>query len=121
MRDRGWKGMPPALPDLDENLPQRLPGFQTRMGLPDPLQDDNLLKTSGRGILMMRTFMDQVDILSSGHGTTVRMIKKLTGIEPTRVVSPLLGFTPYYDTAPAEKSVGVSCSLHKTTPVGSVV
>lgn len=46
--------------------------------VPDPTKDENLLKTSGRGIFFMRNFMDEVD-WSSGPagGTTVRMIKKL--------------------------------------------
>ncbi len=46
--------------------------------VPDPTKDENLLKTSGRGIFFMRNFMDQVD-WSTGPtgGTFVRMIKKL--------------------------------------------
>jgi serine/threonine-protein kinase RsbW len=46
--------------------------------VPDPTKDENLLKTSGRGIFFMRNFMDEVD-WSAGPsgGTTVRMVKKL--------------------------------------------
>ena len=46
--------------------------------VPDPTKDENLLKTSGRGIFFMRNFMDEVEW--SAHpkgGTSVRMIKKL--------------------------------------------
>jgi serine/threonine-protein kinase RsbW len=46
-------------------------------GVPDPTDPQNLLKTSGRGILFMRTFMDEVEW--SHHpagGTVVRMVKK---------------------------------------------
>jgi serine/threonine-protein kinase RsbW len=45
--------------------------------VPDPTDPQNLLKTSGRGILFMRTFMDEVEW--SHHpegGTIVRMVKK---------------------------------------------
>ena len=45
--------------------------------VPDPTDPQNLLKTSGRGILFMRTFMDEVEW--SHHpdgGTLVRMVKK---------------------------------------------
>ncbi|MBD0325448.1 MAG: ATP-binding protein [Pyrinomonadaceae bacterium] len=45
--------------------------------VPDPTDPRNLLKTSGRGILFMRTFMDKVEW--SHHpdgGTIVRMVKK---------------------------------------------
>ncbi|MGB7925046.1 MAG: ATP-binding protein [Pyrinomonadaceae bacterium] len=45
--------------------------------VPDPTDQENVLKTSGRGIFFMRTFMDEVTW--SRHpagGTVVRMIKK---------------------------------------------
>lgn len=46
--------------------------------IPDPLAPENLLRTSGRGIFLMRTFMDEVDLkhLESG-GTEVTLVKKL--------------------------------------------
>jgi len=44
----------------------------------DPTNPDNLLKTSGRGILFMRTFMDEVVWTEHGEGgTVVRMSKRL--------------------------------------------
>jgi serine/threonine-protein kinase RsbW len=46
-------------------------------GVPDPTDPQNLMKTSGRGILFMRTFMDEIEW--SRHpagGTLVRMIKR---------------------------------------------
>ena len=44
--------------------------------VPDPLAQDNLLRVSGRGLLLMRTFFDQVEIASvEPHGTRVVMIK----------------------------------------------
>jgi len=43
----------------------------------DPTADENILKASGRGILFMRTFMDEVAWEHpEGGGTLVRMIKK---------------------------------------------
>jgi serine/threonine-protein kinase RsbW len=46
--------------------------------VPDPTKDENILRTSGRGIFFMRNFMDEVDWSADPKGgTTVRMIKKL--------------------------------------------
>ncbi|MFN2493121.1 MAG: ATP-binding protein [Pyrinomonadaceae bacterium] len=45
--------------------------------IPDPTREDNILKTSGRGIFFMRNFMDEVDWTVNADGTTARMIKKL--------------------------------------------
>ena len=36
--------------------------------VPDPLAEENLLKTSGRGIFLMRTFMDEFDVRRSTQG-----------------------------------------------------
>ena len=52
-------------------------GFNAQ-NLPDPTDPENLLKASGRGILFMRTFMDEVEwSRPAGGGTTVKMLKKL--------------------------------------------
>ena len=47
--------------------------------IPNPLNDDNLLKPSGRGIFYMRAFMDEVEFrtLSEG-GTEVYMVKRIS-------------------------------------------
>jgi serine/threonine-protein kinase RsbW len=42
----------------------------------DPLLPGNLLNPSGRGILMMREFMDDVEIASDDRGTSVKMVKR---------------------------------------------
>jgi len=43
----------------------------------DPTKEENILKSSGRGIFFMRNFFDEVDWSTSpGGGTTVRMIKR---------------------------------------------
>jgi serine/threonine-protein kinase RsbW len=45
--------------------------------IPDPTDAENLLKTSGRGILFMRSFMDTVEWQPHpAGGTVVRMTKK---------------------------------------------
>ena len=45
--------------------------------VPDPTDPSNILKTSGRGIFLMRTFMDDVQwSMRPEGGTTVRMVKK---------------------------------------------
>lgn len=46
--------------------------------VPDPLDQDSQLKSSGRGILFMRSFMDEL-MLRPGPdgGTEVRMVKKV--------------------------------------------
>lgn len=43
----------------------------------DPTKEENILKTSGRGIFFMRNFMDEVDwTIRPQGGTTVRMLKR---------------------------------------------
>jgi serine/threonine-protein kinase RsbW len=46
--------------------------------LPDPLSPENLLRQSGRGILLIRAFMDEFDLHPRpGGGTEVRLVKYL--------------------------------------------
>jgi len=46
--------------------------------VPDPLTDENLLKASGRGIFLMRTFMDEFEV-RKGHsgGAELVMSKRI--------------------------------------------
>lgn len=45
--------------------------------VPDPTAEENILKTSGRGIFFMRSFMDEVHwLIRPEGGTTVRMLKR---------------------------------------------
>ena len=47
--------------------------------IPNPLDSENLLKPSGRGIFYIRTFMDEVEFRSlSQGGTEVYMMKKIS-------------------------------------------
>lgn len=41
----------------------------------NPLEPENLLKESGRGIFIVRALMDQVDFIRSAKGTQVCLIK----------------------------------------------
>jgi len=43
--------------------------------LPDPLAPENLLKPSGRGIFLIRSFMDEVRFRSLEPGTEITLIK----------------------------------------------
>lgn len=44
--------------------------------LPDPLADDNLLRHSGRGLLLIQAFMDEFQIRQrEPRGTEVKMVK----------------------------------------------
>jgi serine/threonine-protein kinase RsbW len=45
----------------------------------DPTDAANLLKPCGRGILIIRSFMDEVDLTrSEGGGSRLRMVKKIS-------------------------------------------
>lgn len=46
--------------------------------VPDPLADENLLKSSGRGIFLMRSFMDEFNVEpAQPHGAVLVMAKRL--------------------------------------------
>jgi serine/threonine-protein kinase RsbW len=46
--------------------------------VPDPLEEKNLLKTSGRGIFLMRSLMDKVNFRITSEGTEVELVIDLT-------------------------------------------
>ena len=52
--------------------------------IPDPLAPENLLKQSGRGIFLMRAFMDDVRFRKLNTGTEITLIKRIPGNEPGR-------------------------------------
>ncbi len=47
--------------------------------IPDPLAPENLLKRSGRGIFLIRSFMDEVQIQPSQTGTEIKLVKHVPG------------------------------------------
>lgn len=63
---------------LDISVIDQGEGFQIN-NLPNPLDPENLLKPSGRGIFYIRSFMDKVEFrpLSQG-GMEVHMVKKVS-------------------------------------------
>jgi serine/threonine-protein kinase RsbW len=67
----------PAPGELEISIRDEGEGFDPE-ALADPLAPENLLKSSGRGIFFMRSFMDDVRISRSpGGGMEVRMVKRL--------------------------------------------
>jgi len=46
-------------------------------GLQSPIEDDNLLKAVGRGIFIVRSLMDTIDIEPGPHGTTITIGKAI--------------------------------------------
>ncbi len=46
--------------------------------VPDPLAEENLLKTSGRGIFLIRSFMDEVKIRELHPGTEIKLVKHMS-------------------------------------------
>lgn len=47
--------------------------------IPDPLSPENLLKQSGRGIFLIRSFMDEVRFRALEPGTEITLIKHVGG------------------------------------------
>jgi serine/threonine-protein kinase RsbW len=69
----GFKRLPS---EIEITVRDQGEGFDPE-SVPDPTDPQNIMKTSGRGILFMRTFMDEIQW--SRHpegGTVVRMRKK---------------------------------------------
>ena len=44
--------------------------------IPDPLQPENLMRTSGRGIFLMKAFMDEVHLRQLTPGTEIALVKR---------------------------------------------
>ena len=50
--------------------------------LPDPLSPENILRGSGRGIFLIRAFMDEVNFRQLHPGTELTLIKHRTPAQP---------------------------------------
>jgi serine/threonine-protein kinase RsbW len=48
--------------------------------LPDPLAPENLLRGTGRGIFLIRSFMDEVHFRQLHPGTELTLVKRLTPV-----------------------------------------
>src|SRR5687767_15847238 len=58
------------------------PGFDPS-GVPDPLHPENLLKASGRGIFLIRSFMDELRLQPAAEGgMEVVMVKRAAAATP---------------------------------------
>jgi len=69
-----WRGS--ATEGLSVTVSDEGSGFDPE-AIADPLAPENLMKGSGRGLLFMRAYMDEVDISPRpGGGTLVRLYKK---------------------------------------------
>jgi serine/threonine-protein kinase RsbW len=67
---------------LEVTVQDEGPGFDPG-SVPNPLEEQNLLKADGRGIFFMRSFMDEVSYAFPARGgTVVRMLKKLPVAQP---------------------------------------
>ena len=64
----------------DRNIADQGKGFVPDE-VPNPLAPENLLKDSGRGIFLMRTFMDEVRFRNLNSGTEITLIKRLQNNE----------------------------------------
>jgi serine/threonine-protein kinase RsbW len=66
-----------ALPELTIRVRDQGEGFDP-VELADPLAPENLLKSSGRGIFLIRNFMDDVQLQRAPQGgMEIRMVKRV--------------------------------------------
>jgi serine/threonine-protein kinase RsbW len=64
---------------FDVTVSDQGPGFNPNT-LPDPRDPENLCKSSGRGVLLIRAYMDQVEY--NPKGNQIRMVKFKGGRDP---------------------------------------
>lgn len=64
------------------------PGFDVK-ALPDPTDPENLLRSSGRGLLLIQAFMDEVQI--SAKGNSIRMVLHRKDSAPDLVSAGVAG------------------------------
>src|SRR5258708_6595427 len=57
------------------------PGLKEE-NIPDPLAPENILRGSGRGIFLIRSFMDEVNFRQLHPGTELTLIKHRTPAQP---------------------------------------
>jgi serine/threonine-protein kinase RsbW len=71
-------------PELHIRVRDQGPGFDPET-LPDPLAPENLLRSSGRGIFLIRNFMDDVCLQRAPEGgMEIRMVKRAQPGSPCR-------------------------------------
>ncbi|HMF54478.1 MAG TPA: ATP-binding protein [Edaphobacter sp.] len=67
--------------DLVIRITDQGPGLNPET-LPDPLAPENILRGSGRGIFLIRAFMDEVNFRQLHPGTELTLIKHRTPAKP---------------------------------------
>jgi len=68
--------------DLTIRIADQGEGFETER-VPDPLDDTNILRHSGRGLFLMSAFMDDVKVQkATPNGTEVTMVKSFAPGSP---------------------------------------
>ena len=63
---------------------EKLPRGLKESEIPDPTAEENILKTSGRGIFLIRSFMDEVRIRDLHPGTEITLVKHVTPLTETK-------------------------------------
>jgi serine/threonine-protein kinase RsbW len=72
-----FEAAPAHAPELSIRVRDQGEGFDPQM-LADPLAPENLLKSSGRGIFLIRNFMDDVQLQRAPEGgMEIRMTKRV--------------------------------------------
>ena len=77
-----FEAAPNAVPELTIRVRDQGAGFDPD-DLADPLAPENLLKASGRGIFLIRNFMDQVELRRIPEGGMEIQMTKRVSSEPT--------------------------------------
>jgi serine/threonine-protein kinase RsbW len=77
-----FEAEPNAVPELTIRVRDQGAGFDPD-DLADPLAPENLLKASGRGIFLIRNFMDQVELRRIPEGGMEIQMTKRVSSEPT--------------------------------------
>jgi serine/threonine-protein kinase RsbW len=77
-----FKVLPESTPCVWIRVRDEGPGFDPST-LPDPLAPENLLKASGRGIFLIRSFMDELTLQRAAEGgMEMVMVKRAGSPEP---------------------------------------
>jgi serine/threonine-protein kinase RsbW len=77
-----FEAAPEAVPELTIRVRDQGDGFDPGE-LADPLAPENLLKASGRGIFLIRNFMDQVELRRVPEGGMEIQMTKRVSSQPT--------------------------------------
>jgi serine/threonine-protein kinase RsbW len=77
-----FEAAPESIPELTIRVRDQGEGFDPGE-LADPLAPENLLKASGRGIFLIRNFMDEVELRRAPEGGMEILMTKRVSSQPT--------------------------------------